>query len=285
MLKDGIYIQNRYIEVKNTGSSGSGNTSWVLEETMVPSKRGEPLNYIPFVPFSPDSLSIDSEETGPLLPLINVALSYYRSSADLEHGRHFTGLPTPWVTGVSKEKFKGMDISIGSPKLLRFDNKDAKLGMLEFTGAGLKYLENALVDKQQLMVFLGSRLLEPQKAGVESAEALRLRQGGETSILASLSDLISLGVTKLMVFIADWHGLPINEDIKVQLNKDFFDVKMSPQDITAVVQAWQSNAISQDVVMYNFRQGEILPPDMTNEEVIEKSKMEAQEFQLQTGVE
>lgn len=279
VLEDGVYTQKRYVEATNKSKSGS-TTHWVLTETIIPKKKGESLDYIPFICFAPDSLSLESNKTSPLLPLINVSLSYYRSSADLEHGRHFTGLPTPYITGVSREKFKGMDISIGSPKLLRFDSKDAKVGMLEFTGAGLQYLENALKDKQQLMIFLGSKLLEPQKGGIESAEALRLRQGGETSVLSSLSDLISLGVTKLLHYIADWQGITSTEEIKVTINKDFFDVRLSPQDITALVQSWQANAISQEVVIYNFRQGEILPPEMTDEEVMLKAKEEATEFQL-----
>lgn len=281
-LENGVYIQNRYIEASIDATKKSSGSEWVLTETITPTKKGTPLNYIPFICFSPDSLSLESEETGPLLPLINISLSYYRSSADLEHGRHFTGLPTPYVTGVSKEKFKGIDISIGSPKLLRFDSKDAALGMLEFTGAGLKYLENALKDKQQLMVFLGAKLLEPPREGVESAEALRLRQGGETSILSSLSDLVSLGVTKMLQYAADWQGVPTDKII-VQLNKDFFEHKLGPQEILALVESWQSHAIPQDVVVYNFRQGQILPPDMTDEDVMLKAKEEASAFQSVFG--
>ena len=66
-------------------------------------------------------------------------------------------------------------------------------GLLEFNGQGLKHLENALVEKRKLMVQLGARMLETQKRSTETAEALRLRQAGDSSVLAILANTASRG--------------------------------------------------------------------------------------------
>src|SRR5581483_11366777 len=72
---------------------------WFVYQQMTPTKRGATMNEIPFFWLSP--LGKTRRVTKPpLLGLVNVAMSHYRTSADLEHGRHFCGMPTLWVAGM-----------------------------------------------------------------------------------------------------------------------------------------------------------------------------------------
>ena len=64
------------------------------------------------------------------------------------------------------------------------------------------------------------------------------------------------------------------EHISYQLNTDFEASMMSATEITALVAAWQSGAISRDTLLHNFRTGEILPPARTNEQEMELIKNE-----------
>jgi hypothetical protein len=73
--------------------------------------------------------------------------------------------------------------------------------------------------------------------------------------------------------IAAWLG-DSPDKVYVKMNTDFVDVSLSPQEITALLQALQAGAISQDTFLYNMLQGERLPPGRTIEE--EKLLIEAE---------
>lgn len=52
----------------------------------------------------------------------------------------------------------------------------------------------------------------------------------------------------------------------MELNTDFSASGMSATELTAVVAAWQSGALSRDAMLDLFRRGEVLPEGRTNEE-------------------
>ena len=122
--------------------------------------------------------------TNPLLDLANVCLSHYRSSADLEHGRHFTALPQVRTSQELIQMNTTKAFMSGQGTAWVIPNEQAKVGFLEFSGQGLGSLERALEQKKKMMAVLGARLLEGPK-GVEAAETARIRQNTETSILGS----------------------------------------------------------------------------------------------------
>lgn len=71
-------------------------------------------------------------------------------------------------------------------------------------------------------------------------------------------DVVQLG--------AAWPDDVTREQVAMELNTDFSTKGLSAQEITAVVQAWQSGALSRDSMMELFRRGEVLPEGRTNEE-------------------
>jgi len=129
---------------------------------------------------------------------------------------------------------------------------------------------------ERLLAVLGSRLLEGQKQVSESAEAIALRQMGESSVLASLSGSLTASMNEVLRWVYWWHSTedaPDNigaEQIHYELSADFDTSLMDAEDVQALVAAWQMGAISRDTLLHNFRQGEILPPGRTNEQELEK---------------
>ena len=123
------------------------------------------------------------------------------------------------------------------------------------------------------MAVLGARLLEDQKKAVETADAIRLRHSGENSLLATIADTVSRGLTVALTWLAEWQSAA--GDVSVQLNKDFVDVAMTPQEITAMVAAWQSGGISRETLFYNLQRGEVIPAERTFEEEVELIERDA----------
>jgi Domain of unknown function (DUF4055) len=83
------------------------------EAVILPTRLGRRLDFLPFQ-FIGASDNAPRPDKPPLLDLANVNLSHYRSSADLEHGRHFTALPTPYIVGADPDEDLHDPLMIGS---------------------------------------------------------------------------------------------------------------------------------------------------------------------------
>lgn len=250
-----------------------GETQVQIGGDVFPIMRGANLTFIPFLFLSADDTTSEIDEP-PLVDLVNVNMSHYKTTADLEHGAHFTGLPTPWVAGAKPDN-PNEKWYIGSQAAWMFADPQAKAGFLEFSGTGLKALADLLDDKEQQMAVLGARMLEPQKRMTETAEAQSILRKGEESLLSSIAGSVSLGLTKVMLWFCDWASAApvVADDVDVELNDEFFVQPMTDKMLTALVAGWQSSAYSFDTLFANLQRGEIIDEDVTADE--EKAKIAA----------
>ena len=261
-----IYTVETFLKVEE-----KGKVMWVSQGITAPARRGVALDFIPFV-FHKPSDSTPFCEKLPLDDLISINLHHYRLSADYNHALHFTALPTPWVTGMKLEKDK--TLKIGSTTAWVIENPAAKAGYLEFTGQGLQSLRDAIEEDKKDMTILGARLLEEQKKEAETAETLKIRQGGESSVLAAIASSSSRGLTDVLRYALWWMstnaGSPSDlKDVTVELNSDFTSERMNPNELNALVNTWIRGGISRKTMLWNMQQGEILPPDRSIDDEIE----------------
>lgn len=223
-------------------------------EAIFPEQSGAPMGFIPFRFVGPrDTVSHVSKP--PLIDLVNVNLSHYRSAADLEHGAHFVGLPTPFVFGSAEAP-----TTIGPTVVWHAPETDVQVGMLEFTGAGLEALERLLDRKEQQMAVLGARMLFPEKKAAEAAETASMHRQGENSALAALALAVARAVSETMVIARDWIG--VSGEASIELNTDYLPTPMSPQMLVALIQAVQNGHISRRTFFENLQRGEIIAADI-----------------------
>jgi hypothetical protein len=228
---------------------------------IIPLMNGNPLPFIPFFAFGPNSNDL-CEQDPPLLDLVDLNLAHYRVTADYEHGCHFTGLPMLFIAGVSlKENEK---VSVGSQVALVTDNPQADGKFIEFTGQGMDALEKNLQRKENQMAAIGARMLAPEKAGVEAYDTLAMRHSGETSVLASIANMVSQQLTRIMAFIAEWEG--IGGETSIKLNTDYMPQGMTAQELAELVKAHQAGAISFATLFDNLQRGEIIRAEKTAEQ-------------------
>ena len=261
------------VEAGGTGGEGSASAKasaqqgWEIVETRVPLRQGKPLPFIPFVFHGPEH-SRPPVCNVPLDDLIMLNLCHYRVDADYKHGLHFTALPTAWVTGFPSDAA----LKIGSSVAWQSETPGATAGFLEFSGQGLGPFEKALDHIERLMTILGSRLLEGQKRISETAEAAQIRVAGEESVLTSLAASVSESLTQVLRLVYWWNSTEEQpEDVGdkqalVDLNMDFRSKGLSAAELTALVAAWQSGAISRDTMYESLRRAAILPEGRTNAE-------------------
>ena len=239
---------------------------FILVEEIFPQINGRVINKIPFEFFGvrDNSPCVDKP---PLLDLVDVNLSHYRTTADYEHGLHFTGLPTPVVTGYYSDD-KSASLRIGSGTAWLLPDPQSKAFYLEFTGQGLGELREALRSKEAMMATLGARILAPEKRAAEAAQTANIHRSSENSVLASIAQSISVGLTHVMEWLRDWSN--VTGEVKVELNRDFIPNSMTAQDIDVLVKSWQAGAISANVLFENLVAGDIISQDTSFDDEMER---------------
>ena len=268
----GVPSPGRYVvEIwQRSGAAGA----WAVVERRVPQRMGQALSLIPFVFHGPRN-SLPAVDRPPLADVVAVNLDHYRLSADYHHGLHFTALPTAWVSGFEN----GSELRIGSSTAWVSEAPGAAAGFLEFTGQGLTTFERAMDRAERLLGALGSRMLAEQKRVAESAAAIDLRHSGENSVLGGMAVSVSDSLTQAVRWAVWWQGREEVTDAGspgrsgaavgavaafVSLNLDFNATAMAAAELTAMVGAWQSGAISHDTLLDALRRGELLPDGRTN---------------------
>lgn len=265
-LKNGAYTQTLYrqVETKDQGKQ------WTpAGETIVPLMNGKPLDYIPFVIVGPETCGAPVEKS-PLLDIVDLNLAHFRNSSDYEHGLHFTGLPTPYITGASKPE--GQTVYIGSPALMWLSDPQAKAGFLEFMGQGLSTLQQAMKSKEEQMAVLGAHMLADTKIVSEAESVVSRRTYGQNSALASIARSVSTGIETTLKWMAQWAGA--DDKVTYQLNTDYSNGKMSYQMLKELVAAWQAGALPTDALLENLKVGEIVNPSETLEDFTEKMQVQ-----------
>ncbi len=257
LLIDGVYLQEIY---RKQGQK----KEWVLVETIAPLMNNAPIGFIPFWAFGAKENCLELQQP-PIEPLADLNLAHYRVNADYERGCHFAGLPTPILAGFTFGENEV--VRIGSSGAITSADPNAKWGFLEFTGQGLGALLENLKLKEAQMAAIGARFLAPDKAGVEAAATLLMRSNGETSVLASMANLVSQNLQDMFEFIAAWAG--VTGEISVKLSTDFLPVTMSSQDLDSLIKSWQAGAIPKAELFNALKRGEVLTEKITYDEYSE----------------
>lgn len=247
-LVDGQLVVRVHTPADNTGKTFDAGT-----ETTI-TNAGIPLDFIPFFCVTSTGLGFDPVKS-PVQDIVDINLSHYRTSADLEHGRHFTGLPTPWVTGAESQS----KMSIGSTTAWVIPEASAKVGFLEFQGLGLASLEKALAEKQSQLASLSARLIDNSTRGSEAAETVKLRYLSETSSLRTVVNVAQSLMNSVFTTVAKMMGLGETE-VNITLNTNFLDTKLSAAELKAWVDAYLARGISKEIFIHALKVGRALPP-------------------------
>lgn len=192
------------------------------DESQYPNISGKTLNFIPFVFINASDIQPDISNP-PLLPVSNLALSAYRLSADYRHSLFLCGQPTLFGKGMTGKE----NLAVGSGTAIISDSKDADMRYLEITGSGLAEMGSEYKEIKEEAAKKGVELAE---GGQESGAALNTRLTIKTANLHNIASAQEAGMTKILRMSAEWVGADPDK-VKVQVNKDFKDEDVLPQDL------------------------------------------------------
>lgn len=261
-LRNGIYEQHIY----------DAGTNQVYPEItrdadriFVPTNRGRPLDFIPFMFFGSDNNAADTQRSS-MLDIAQMNLSHYRSYAHLEHGRFYTGLPVYYVskgTGEGKGEY-----TIG-PSVVWEIGPGENAGIIEFNGNGLKFLENAISTKEAHISTLGGRLIGVAQVAVsESDGQSAMKERNEQALLLNVSMSLDEGFSTVLQWWAMWQDVNKTEaeKISIEFNKDFMLSQAAAREFRAVQQMYMDGLLPIEVVFDYLKRAEVIPDWMEIEE-------------------
>lgn len=274
---DGLYEQKVTHHMRPIAKNGvQTQKDTLVDEVFRPIIRGERIDYLPFI------ISPDVEDAKPMmLDLAKMSLTHYRYSADYAWALFMTAQPTPWATGVSEDDKLEM---VGSGALWKIGNESARVGMLEFTGAGIKSQKDAIDDVEQRMAMLGSYMITGTVNRNESAETARLRNAGETSALREAVECVEKTLMWMYRTAARMMGNDPDQ-IDVTCNRHFVEATMRGSELIRYVEAWQKGGIDDDSYVNVLKDGEVFDAAIPNEELIGRLKKKSEEIQAMALIE
>ncbi|USM11597.1 portal protein [Citromicrobium phage vB_CbaS-RXM] len=221
-----------------------------------PKIYGKPFERIPFEFFNATT-PLAPVEKPPVLDILTINLSHYRSYADLEQGRFFTSSPIYYVDGAEEDD----EFHIG-PSMVWVVDKGSKPGLLEFNGHGLKSLEGALTSKENQAAALGGRLIGDSASAGQSDNQIKLKDRNEQSLLLNVTTVQNENFTKLLRLIAEWLNEPF-EDIEFRVNQDFLLNNFAAREFRAIHLMWKEGLLPLEVLYEFFLQHEVIPEYIT----------------------
>lgn len=170
------------------------------------------LGFIPVVFAGSTDNNPDTDEI-PLLTMAQLAIRYYKRSADLISDAHYTTHAQPVVTGVPDD-FK---LGVTGPMLAWILPEGATASYMERTGSGAAINERQMDRYKNAAAESGAKVIDA--GGTESGEARKARQNDQHSTLYSVCVTGAEAVEQALKYIAYWMGI----------NPDLVAFKVEPQ--------------------------------------------------------
>ena len=191
----------------------------------------------------------------PMLDLAELALSHYQTAQDLEQSLHWAGSPQPYVESSRPIP----NLLVGPNRMLRVP-PGAKLGMLEASGMGLAAQEKALERKSRQMAAIGGRLIdEAVTRHAETATAMKLKSGGDRSILGMVAGTTERTLERALAVTAEWNG-DAGDAGDVELTRDYVDAKLTADEVRELVALRQADQISAEDLRRALISGRVIAP-------------------------
>lgn len=231
-----------------------------------PMRFGVPFQRIPWRFFNATTNLCDIEKP-PILDILTLNLSHYRTYAQLEHGRFYTANPVYYVTGGSEDD----DFHLGPSVVWQVD-EGQKAGIIEFNGQGLKSLETALNHKEDQVASLGGRLLGESANAGQSDNQVKLKDRNEQSMLLNVTTVLNENFTFLLQEMALWlndRAVASDQDgnrvelgvqaLVFRVNQDFLLDNAAAREFRAVTMMYQAGLLPVEVIYEYFLKAEVIP--------------------------
>jgi hypothetical protein len=267
LTPDGVTVQ--IYDATNGLGSARG------EEMPVTGGKKMPLTTIPFS-FIGSVNNNPEYDLLPLEPLVDTNLGHYQESANLRSSSYELSAAQLVISDDNYQKYNASEegsteIETGEDAVIVLSSG----GSAAFISPDPNNISSDLMLKDEdRMVALGAQLITGG-GGAETAEAARIKHASDVSVLENVSINISDAYDKMFKYCHIFMGEDFAYLDKASLNREFYDSKLTAQDIDAVVRAWQSGAISTAVMNTKLQKGKVIGEEVDLEAMNQEIEDEA----------
>lgn len=244
------------------------DSSGILKEQKSTTKFKE----LPVICVGATDMDWDVDEP-PLEGIGTCALHIYKKSADLSYSEFSSCVPTLVITGVDTNNESGSAANqmVGGGVALTISNEQAKVYYPQTDTNALQHVKihiDGLFDEAKSY---GASLLGGDKDEVESAEAIRLRQGASGASLSTMTRTIERGINKLLEIA--------QIDMKFKINFSLEENYLTPAEQSVLLDSWMNNSISYTTYFNNLQKAGIIEDERDMESEIKEIKFEKEQKQ------
>ena len=223
------------------------------------------LDYIPFSVAYSNRVNV-FESRPPLSDIAELNLKAYQIQSDLDNIMHVSNVPMLAFFGfpsAAEEVSAGPGEAIAFPAEGRAEYISPNPASFDASFKRLDQIEKQIND-------LGLSAVLGQKLSAETAEAKRLdRSQGDSTMMVIAQNMQDL-IDNCLQFHADY--LQEAQAGSSLVNRDFLGTRLEPQEIQALLQLYTAGTITQETLLIQLADGEVLGDDFEVEAELEATQ-------------
>lgn len=208
-----------------------------------PKLRGKTLKKIPLFNAGSINNSFDAQPI-PLISVANCSIQIYRKEADLANSEYLSCNPTLCIVGATNDEH--LPNVVGSSVMIVLPNEQARVFYTETDTAALSHVKAHITDLYDEAIRHGVAILDARK-GVESAEALRIRQSTQSASIYSIYLAAAKALEQGLETMCEWAGYN-KEEVVVDAPNSLTQGIPDSAILQQVVEGYEKSVIPLEVV-------------------------------------
>ena len=206
------------------------------------------------------------ESRPPLEDIAELNLKAYQIQSDLDNQLHICAVPMLAFFGFPSS---AEEVSAGPGEAIAFP-AEGKAQYIEPSGNSFESQFRRLEQLAQQINELGLSAVLGQKLSAETAEAKRIdRSQGDSTMMVIAQNMQDL-IDNCLNFHAEYLNIP--QAGSSYVNRDFLGARLEPQEIQSLLQLYTAGTITQETLLQNLADGEVLGDDFDVEEELEATQ-------------
>ena len=205
------------------------------------------------------------ESRPPMSDIAELNLKAYQIQSDLDNQLHISAVPLLAFYGFPQQS---EEVTAGPGEAIAFP-ADGRAEYIEPAGRSYEAQFKRLDNLSNQINELGLAAVLGQKLSAETAEAKRIdRSQGDSTMMVVAQQMQDM-IDNCLVYHSKYTGTDAGSSF---VNRDFLSQRLDPQEIQALLQLYTAGSISQETLLKQLHEGEVLGDEFEVEEEIEATQ-------------
>ncbi len=204
------------------------------------------------------------ESRPPLEDIAELNLKAYQIQSDLDNQLHISAVPMLAFYGFPSA---AEEVSAGPGEAIAFP-ADGRAEYIEPAGRSFDYQFRRLEQLALQINELGLSAVLGQKLSAETAEAKRIDRSQGDSTMMVIAQNVQDMIDNCLRFHAQYIGNNTSAGSSY-VNRDFLGTRLEPQEIQALLQLYTAGTITQETLLRELAEGDVLGDDFNVDEELE----------------